>query len=329
MEIRLADNIRVFRKQRSLTQEQLAEVLGVSPGAVYKWEAGLSTPELGLILEMADFFDTSVDVLLGYEMRDNRLEATQARLWKLNSEKDPAAVSPAILLLDEMNLSAPEHYFSSFMQLADGESERKIFTGSPELPYLNIPEYLRFVGTVNSDETVNMMSARMLDRSAVILFDEMPSQADDYKNRRSTPVQTKNYSAAQFLELFNVKDVTITNKMYRMLNSIEEIMYSDDEKFGQRIVISYRKHQHIIEYLSVVSQIFSNFNDCDAEVLAMDYAVKQFVLPMINGFGEGLGNRLENLAVILDNNGLNDSLKILQRMITDGSERMNSYQFFA
>ena len=78
-----------------------------------------------------------------------------------------------------------------------------------------------------------------------------------------------------------------------------------------------------------VSQIFSNFNDCDAEVLAMDYAVKQFVLPMINGFGEGLGNRLENLAVILDNNGLNDSLKILQRMITDGSERMNSYQFFA
>ncbi len=95
MEIRLADNIRVFRKQRSLTQEQLAEVLGVSPGAVYKWEAGLSTPELGLILEMADFFDTSVDVLLGYEMRDNRLEATQARLWKLNSEKDPTGLAEA------------------------------------------------------------------------------------------------------------------------------------------------------------------------------------------------------------------------------------------
>lgn len=277
---------------------------------------------------------TSQRDILGYwNSLTSSFQSAPTGLWELlttlNNEKDPAAVSPAILLLDEMNLSAPEHYFSSFMQLADGESERKIFTGSPELPYLNIPEYLRFVGTVNSDETVNMMSARMLDRSAVILFDEMPSQADDYKNRRSTPVQTKNYSASQFLELFNVKDVTITNKMYRMLNSIEEIMYSDDEKFGQRIVISYRKHQQIIEYLSVVSQIFSNFNDCDAEVLAMDYAVKQFVLPMINGFGEGLGNRLENLAVILDNNGLNDSLKILQRMITDGSERMNSYQFFA
>ena len=37
MKINLADNIRAFRKQRSLTQEQLSEVLGVTAGAVYKW----------------------------------------------------------------------------------------------------------------------------------------------------------------------------------------------------------------------------------------------------------------------------------------------------
>ena len=95
MEIRLAQNIRAFRKQRSLTQEQLAEVLGVSTGAVYKWEADLSIPELGLILEMADFFDTSVDVLLGYEMRDNSVEAAVARLWELNSKKDRAGLTEA------------------------------------------------------------------------------------------------------------------------------------------------------------------------------------------------------------------------------------------
>ena len=76
MEIRLAENIRNFRKERALTQEQLSEVLGVTAGAVYKWEAKLSVPELDLIIQMADFFDTSVDVLLGYEIKDNRLEAT-------------------------------------------------------------------------------------------------------------------------------------------------------------------------------------------------------------------------------------------------------------
>lgn len=40
MEINLAGNILALRRQRGLTQEQLAEVLGVSVGAVYKWEAG-------------------------------------------------------------------------------------------------------------------------------------------------------------------------------------------------------------------------------------------------------------------------------------------------
>lgn len=52
---RLAENIRVLRKERSLTQEQLAEVLGVTTGAVYKWEAKLSQPELNMVMELADF----------------------------------------------------------------------------------------------------------------------------------------------------------------------------------------------------------------------------------------------------------------------------------
>ena len=88
MKIMLAENIRAFRKQRSLTQEQLSEALGVTAGAVYKWEAKLSIPELELIIQMADFFDTSVDVLLGYEVKDNRLEATVKRLREYRRSKD-------------------------------------------------------------------------------------------------------------------------------------------------------------------------------------------------------------------------------------------------
>ena len=65
MNILLGENIRKLRKSQGLTQEQLAEVLGVTPGAVYKWEAKLSVPDINLIIELASFFDTSVDVLLG------------------------------------------------------------------------------------------------------------------------------------------------------------------------------------------------------------------------------------------------------------------------
>ncbi|MBR5730627.1 MAG: helix-turn-helix domain-containing protein [Firmicutes bacterium] len=95
MDIRLAENIRAFRKERRLTQEQFAEVLGVTTGAVYKWESGLSVPELDLIVEMADFFDTSVDVMLGYKMKDNRMEAAVSRICVALRSRDPEALAEA------------------------------------------------------------------------------------------------------------------------------------------------------------------------------------------------------------------------------------------
>ena len=95
MKMMLSENIRTFRKERSLTQEQLAEALGVTAGALYKWEAKLSIPELELIVQMADFFDTSVDVLLGYEVKDNRIEATVKRLREYRRSKDRDGLSEA------------------------------------------------------------------------------------------------------------------------------------------------------------------------------------------------------------------------------------------
>ena len=95
MQLTLSENIRSLRKQRRLTQGQLAEVLGVTTGAVYKWESGLSFPELPMILDIADFFDTSVDVLVGYTMKDNRLAATVQQLKEYRHDKDRAGLSAA------------------------------------------------------------------------------------------------------------------------------------------------------------------------------------------------------------------------------------------
>ncbi len=95
MKLTLAENIRQFRKQRKLTQEKLAEALGVTVGAVYKWESGLSQPELNMVVELADFFDTSVDVLLGYRIKDNTLEAAKERIMNYCRKLDPMALNEA------------------------------------------------------------------------------------------------------------------------------------------------------------------------------------------------------------------------------------------
>ena len=99
MEITLAENVRRLRKEKHLTQEQLAEVLGVTTGAVYKWESGMSVPDISLIVEMADFFDTSVDVMLGYKRKDNRREAASRRIEELLRTQDPEALTEAEKLL--------------------------------------------------------------------------------------------------------------------------------------------------------------------------------------------------------------------------------------
>ncbi|MBR1860608.1 MAG: helix-turn-helix transcriptional regulator [Lachnospiraceae bacterium] len=88
MNISLSENIHANRKRLGLTQERLAEVLGVTVGAVHKWETGMSVPELGLIIEMADYFDSSVDALLGYKIKDGRQEVFKERLRNYLSQKD-------------------------------------------------------------------------------------------------------------------------------------------------------------------------------------------------------------------------------------------------
>ena len=107
MEMKLAENIRAYRKERSLTQEQLAEVLMVTAGAVYKWEAGLSVPDIALIVEMADFFDTSVDALLGYAMKDNHVDAIVKRLREYRRNKDREGLAEAEKALKKYPHSFP------------------------------------------------------------------------------------------------------------------------------------------------------------------------------------------------------------------------------
>jgi len=60
----LADRILELRKQKGISQEALADKLGVSRQAISKWESEQSVPELDKILLMSDFFEVTTDYLL-------------------------------------------------------------------------------------------------------------------------------------------------------------------------------------------------------------------------------------------------------------------------
>ena len=55
------------RHKRGITQDELAAHIGVSKGAVSKWETGSSLPDISLLPQLASYFDISIDELIGYQ----------------------------------------------------------------------------------------------------------------------------------------------------------------------------------------------------------------------------------------------------------------------
>ena len=66
----LAENIARYRHEMGITQEVLAEKLGVSAAAVSKWERQLSCPDISLLPQVAEIFGVSIDDLFGKAMQD-------------------------------------------------------------------------------------------------------------------------------------------------------------------------------------------------------------------------------------------------------------------
>ena len=61
----LSENIYALRRKSGLSQEQLAEKIGVSRQAISKWEGGLSVPELDKLRALSEYFHVTIDELTG------------------------------------------------------------------------------------------------------------------------------------------------------------------------------------------------------------------------------------------------------------------------
>ena len=67
--MRFDENLRNLRKEKDYSQEYLAEKLGVTRQTISKWENGTAMPDLKKLIELADFFEVSMDDLLGLDYK--------------------------------------------------------------------------------------------------------------------------------------------------------------------------------------------------------------------------------------------------------------------
>ena len=71
MSVKMGEKIKRLRKRKGISQEALAEILGVSFQAVSKWETTSTMPDISLVPSIAAFFGVSIDELFGYNVLEN------------------------------------------------------------------------------------------------------------------------------------------------------------------------------------------------------------------------------------------------------------------
>lgn len=106
-----ANRLKEIRKEKNMTQVQLAESLGVSKGTVAMWETGKRQPNFETLNALSDIFDKRIDYILGYsndssspQMSEDEIE--QLGIWE--TEENFYEMIMAYLRLDEFGKHAVE-----------------------------------------------------------------------------------------------------------------------------------------------------------------------------------------------------------------------------
>jgi hypothetical protein len=238
----------------------------------------------------------------------------QHLVYAQEEEKQRGADSRLYLVcLDEMNLAQVEHYFSGFIQaLERPHGMREVRCFSPEIvgptdpfaawPTLNLPRTLRFVGTVNFDETTRQLSQRVLDRANLIRLH--PSPLLDAKD----PAPTRSLGPA--VTLRNYRDWIDPSP--RLDRSLGELIDKLREPLGRLgCPLNPRRFNAVRKFVgSAPPEV------CKPEQ-ALDLQIAQRVLPQVrNLFRPGAQEALDAIKKTLESHplGFPESLQSLEEM---------------
>lgn len=81
----MIQNLKSLRTSKGVSQQQLADIIGVSQQSINKYENHNVEPDIATLIRIADFFQTSVDFLIGHTEISRRIEQTSS--FDLNKEE--------------------------------------------------------------------------------------------------------------------------------------------------------------------------------------------------------------------------------------------------
>ena len=253
MNIYFGENLKRLRKEKELTQETLADFLGISFQAISKWERGETYPDITMLPVIASFFNVTVDDLLGVDKAQKEQKIKEYldlyELWRL---KD---TSEDIEIFKNAVKDFPGDYriLVRYMELLRCECDYRDEKATQELLsiYDNIQKHC-------TDDSIRMWSKRNicqhLHRLACCTNNESyQKQADEILEEMPSLFNSKEYIAITMngdAEMHSkVCETAITDLLYLLDNSFAHYCYYDNN-----FTVEYK-----IKIISDLNSLFHTF----------------------------------------------------------------------
>ena len=303
----------------------LAHSLGLDHPVVQ--DANVFT-ERYLLVAVGRGWNSKRDLIGYYNPLSKRIEKNNCNLYdamKLLHFESQESKLPMMILLDEANLSPMEYYWGDFVNICDTfnrDSEsvnNSINLGENEV--LRIPKTLRFLATINNDHTTETISPRLIDRAFVV---SLPSSSYSYNDEALK--EFDGFNSPISIEKINSCIESHRSSMEETANSIFENIKDRFRRIKQPL--SPRIEEDVINYCSVAQNLLEKERSAEPSIVALDYAMCQKAITKISGNGLEYREWLEELKTYCEGQFLTMTASQLDKIISDGDNSMQYYQFF-
>jgi putative transcriptional regulator len=321
--MKINEVIRKYRKEQNLTQEQVANYLGISAPAVNKWENGISYPDITLLAPLARVLKTNVDTLLSFreELTDNEInqfikeisseistkgyenvfEKASTKIKEYpNCEKlilYVAQIMNGYLVMGLQDISEKEKYQKQIISWF----ENVAFSSNKELANMAIMSLSQnYITSGEYDE-----AQKLLDQIPPVGYDKRITQASLYNHQG---LKEKAYQIYEGM-IYQYSNSVISSLMQIITLLCEQKDYDTALEYAQ-LASTVAKHFDLGKYIGASSKltIYLKLQDVEKSIQALEETIDG-----INEMSYPINSKLYRHMIFNDGDGMKDMKKMMKK----------------
>ena len=235
---------------------------------------------------------------------------------RMLDEEGTESKYPFIIMLDEANLSPIEYYWADFMRLTDRSSINDMYINIGVERELYVPNTLRFVATINTDQTTETLSPRLIDRACIIKLPKVEPKYINNDSRASNEIITWSNFIDTFSKVNELNPIT-----QKAIKDIYKLFIDYGMSVSPRIQMGIQK------YVMTAQEIMEDEPDALAREKALDFAIVQKLLPKINGYYTNYERFFDSMKQLCKEYNLNMTDEAITKIIEAQGRNMGYCQY--